>query len=172
MEGRFPVSTATPSASTRTLISPGTSASSMDVEAVHLPSVQWLNTTLRCPGCRVTLSVDPRPRASGMFRRVGPTPQSWTLYGLMSRVLAARPPREPWSSPRFVGPLDVFVGREWRLQEAAIEVGHVAERPAYSSPNATNRVQLGSRIGTGTNCSLCGVTSLIHTCIVHEHGRA
>jgi len=56
---------------------------------MHLPSLQWLNTTLRCPGCRVTLSVDPRPRASGMFRRVGPTPQLWTFCGVVSRVLAA-----------------------------------------------------------------------------------
>ena len=50
MDGRFPMFAATPSASTRTLISPGTSASSIGVEAMHLPSLQWLNTTLRCPG--------------------------------------------------------------------------------------------------------------------------
>jgi hypothetical protein len=72
-DGLLPMSTATPRASTRTAISSGTSPSSIGVEATHLPSLQWLNTTLRCPGCRVTLSVAPRPRASGTFRRVGPT---------------------------------------------------------------------------------------------------
>ena len=50
--------------------------------------------------------------------------------------------------PGVAGPLDVSVGREWCPQEAAVEVGHVAERPAYSSPNATNRVRLGPRFRT------------------------
>lgn len=87
MDGRLLVSTATPMASTRTPIRPGTSASSIGVEAMHLPSRQWLKTTRRWPGCRVILSVAPRPRASGMLRRVGPTPRLWTLDGVVSRLV-------------------------------------------------------------------------------------
>jgi hypothetical protein len=153
MDGRFRMSTATPRASTRTPISPGTSASSIGVEAIHLPSLQWLNTTLRCPGCRVTLSVDPRPRASGIFRRVGPTPQLWTFYGVVSRFLAA-PGLRAWGAPRFAGLPDAFVGQEWPLQKAVVEAGHVAEPPAYSSPKCD---EPGTPRPSLVLCLRCGV---------------
>jgi hypothetical protein len=83
-------------------MSSGTSPSSIGVEATHRPSRQWLNSTLRCPGCRVILNVAPRPRASGIFRRVGPTPQLWLFDDVVSRVVASpsRPPGRPWLLPR------------------------------------------------------------------------
>ena len=66
---------ASPSASARTPIRAGTSVNSTGVEATHTPSRQWLSTIFRCSGCLVTRSVAPRPRASGMLRRLGCMPR-------------------------------------------------------------------------------------------------
>ena len=59
------VSTASPSASARTPMSADNSLTSTGVEATHSPFRQWLKTTFRCSGCRVTRSVAPLPRSVG-----------------------------------------------------------------------------------------------------------
>ena len=60
-----------PSASANTLMIAGISLRSTGVEATQTPSRQWLRTTFRCSGCRVTLSDAPLPLASGTVSRFG-----------------------------------------------------------------------------------------------------
>jgi hypothetical protein len=45
IDGRVLLSEAAPSASTSALINPGIDPTPIGVEAMHLPSRQWLNTT-------------------------------------------------------------------------------------------------------------------------------